>query len=804
MSDFWKWFEQFSSSGWWSSFRWGWMWWFWWNWWQDASFKERMKHNLSVISTSLIHFVFTIVLIEIALIIITYSSPTFYDNLIAWINRFTIYIFMFVYQVFIKWMSQLQLSFIEKYGWLSLIAFIYLSWNVIWQWWFWIWDSADFTYRFVHWILWAEWIIFALWWLLLLFIVYLIWQFKDIVNFLQTSGILDKIMASFWKSKPVEQEEQVVEEKPKPKWTREKLIEFTNNQLQAAWFRTSINWQSSWAEAIDYMEGINWFMVFIDPKGKNFNELLNFCSSTLWEKSHRFETEAEETQKDWKRVILATFSSPVNFADPNFMKNKFDKFKKYAKWLNFLQAVKTTPEIKEWFNKNPEMIYFWVDRMGKPLFTEFNEAPHFLITWETKWGKSVLMHNMIMSPMLKMPPSQLQIALVDPKDWVEFWFYQPSPYFQKYPLAKNQLEGIGTIWLVFKEYKRRIDILKKYKVRKMTDIPREKWEEEGLHFIIIMIDEYFVLRFEWDKNKWELINAKLSSAAALMRFAGINIILATQNAWWVIDWWLKANLPLKISLRMNDWRSYMSTFWISPWKVALQWFWDWLFYKWGQMIRFQWASLSNDDIMWLINEHIRKYPDAYYTPDEERNKKFVEWLKYLESTKNEKSDLQAMFDEEMEWSWIQQDSKKQEWIAAIWEKDFASISDNVLEAINDLKEMNLWWYVNDKNKSLVYMDQSSLKMISYIFEHWKFEKWLFRLFPSISNKEYNNFRNFLIHSWTVTVVWWTWDKEQDLNLMLEPKQDLILTEDASDISSFFILLWQYIEKTTWKSLLETK
>lgn len=794
-NNFWQQFNQFWS-GWWNF-------WQWMNWWQDQWFIERMKQNLSTLTTSIVHFIFSVILIEVALMIIAFSSPSLHDLIITSINRFTIYMLMFVYHIFIKWLWNMQLTFIEKYGWLLWVFFIYLSYNVIDQWWLGLW-KADFTYRFVYEILWKEWIIFALWWALLLFIVFLIWQAKDILNFLEQSWILTKIKRLFGKWEEIK--EEVVEEKPKPKTVRDKLIEFTNTQLKAAWFRTEINWQASWAEAVDYMEWINWFMVFIDPKWKDFNSLLQFCSTTLWEKSQRFETEAEETQKDWKRMILATFASPVNFADPNFMQNKFAKFKKYSKWLSFLQAVKSTPEIKEWFNKNPEMIYFWVDRMGKPLFTEFNEAPHFLITWETKWGKSVLMHNMIMSPMMKLPPEHLQIALVDPKDWVEFWFYQPSPYFQKYPLARNQLEWIWTIWLVFKEYKRRIDVLKKYGVRKMTDIPKEKWEEEGLHYIIIMIDEYYVLRFEWNKEKGELINSKLSAAAALMRFAGINIILATQNAWWTVDSALKNNLPIKISLRMNDWRSYMSTFWISPGKVSLQWFWDGLFYKGWQMIRFQWASMQNDEILWKIQEHIQANPNAYYVKnDKERNDKLVEWLLYLESTKNEKSDLQAMFDESLEQSWISWSvkSSKEEWIAWIWEKDFAEISDTVKESIEELKDTPLKWYVNEKNKALVYMDNSSLKMISYMFEHWKFEKWLFRLFPSISNKEYNNFRNFLIHSWTVTVVWGTWDQKEDLDLMLDPKQDLILTEEASDVSSFFILLWQYVEKATWKSLLES-
>lgn len=771
--------------------------WMWWGW--EWDFKERMKQNGVLLTAQLWNLIIALVGYEFIMVVLAYSLPTLQGNL-AWLfTRPTVYMWAFFYFIFVRWLWNLNLNFIEKFWGLSIILFFFMWWSVIWNGGLKLKSTSDFGFSVLHWLLWENGIIFLMIGLLLFFIVFIISQLRDILNFLENSWWLDKIKWLFG----IKKQEEAVEEVPveKPKTVAEKIMDFTNQNLEAAWFRVWMNG----ANAYEFKQGINWMMVFIDPKGRDFAKIIEFCNSTLWEKSQKFETEAEETTHNGKRVILVTFAPPVDVNDKDFLAKKFANFEKYGHWLNFLRAISTTPDIKQSFNTKKEMIYFGVDRMGKPVFTEFNDAPHFLVTWETKGWKSVLMHSMIMSPMLKMTPDDLQIALADPKQWVEFGIYQDCPFHKKYPLATNPTESIWMVWLVFKEYERRIPILRKHWARNIWELSPEVRKQEWIHYVIVMVDEYAEIR-NWDKVRWKIFNAQMERAAALMRFAWIHLIVATQKADAdIISPVFKSNLPIKLSLKMNSSSSYYTTFWQSPWKVSLQGYWDCLMLKGWVFTRFQGASMKTQEIIDQVKKFQWMYPNYPPNTEEERKQRFIEWMLFIEQQKDKKSEIEEALEEKLEEEWISSAGSKTSWAKkdvkgaeSIMQKDFEDISDEVKNAIEELKESGLGWYVDASKVSILpYMDSQAQKMISFIYKNGWLSKEVFKPYPTISNKAYVNFRNFLIHSGTVTVL----GADENPDLLFDPKQTLIPTERASTPASMFLLLGQMIEKQTGKTLI---
>ncbi len=86
--------------------------------------------------------------------------------------------------------------------------------------------------------------------------------------------------------------------------------------------------------------------------------------------------------------------------------------------------------LREWVASAPvdadKLIVFpGVDVLGAPYSFDLADAPHLLVGGTTGSGKSVCLHSLILSLILRFPPAALQLALIDPKQ-VEFAVYEGS------------------------------------------------------------------------------------------------------------------------------------------------------------------------------------------------------------------------------------------------------------------------------------------------------------------------------------------------------------------------------------------
>lgn len=172
---------------------------------------------------------------------------------------------------------------------------------------------------------------------------------------------------------------------------------------------------------------------------------------------------------------------------------------------------------------------------------------HVLIGGMTGSGKSEFLKSMIFSLMKRNSPQTLQMTLIDPKI-LSFHIFRDSPFLQQPVITDIEL-SIETLDQIVEEMERRYQqlahegydqLLSRYKDGK-TDIP----------FMIVFVDEFGDLILS-DKEKKKIFEDLISRIAQKGRAAGIHLVLATQRPEAkVVTGLIKANLPLKICLRVN-------------------------------------------------------------------------------------------------------------------------------------------------------------------------------------------------------------------------------------------------------------
>lgn len=192
---------------------------------------------------------------------------------------------------------------------------------------------------------------------------------------------------------------------------------------------------------------------------------------------------------------------------------------------------------------------------GEPHVTDLAPMPHLLVAGATGAGKSVAIHTLIMSILLRAKPDQVKFCLIDPKR-LELPVYDGLPHLydprtgpdaaQVITLPKEAAKALQRMVKVM-EY--RYEIFARANVRNIEGY-NEKRRAQGLppeFYIIVVIDELADLM---------LISAKevedcIQRLAQMARAVGIHLVLATQRpSVDVITGVIKANLPARIALRV--------------------------------------------------------------------------------------------------------------------------------------------------------------------------------------------------------------------------------------------------------------
>lgn len=201
---------------------------------------------------------------------------------------------------------------------------------------------------------------------------------------------------------------------------------------------------------------------------------------------------------------------------------------------------------------------------GEAQFADVARMPHGLIAGTTGSGKSVAIHNVIISLLFRNSPDQLRFIMVDPKR-IELTLYNGIPHLLT-PVITDAKKVIVALKWCIKEMERRLDILQHAKVQNIATYhdnvyhpAKKKFEEKGspeeerddlpepLPYIVIFIDELADLMTTYPKE----LEACIVRLAQMSRAVGIHLILSTQRpSVNVITGLIKANVPTRIALNV--------------------------------------------------------------------------------------------------------------------------------------------------------------------------------------------------------------------------------------------------------------
>lgn len=228
-------------------------------------------------------------------------------------------------------------------------------------------------------------------------------------------------------------------------------------------------------------------------------------------------------------VIEGEFYSGLEIANPS------------SCMVSFKEVVMALPDV----SKHPTAVGFGKNISGKVVAADFAEFPHLLVSGTTGSGKSIYVHSVISTLIMRMSPKDLKIVLVDPKR-VEMTKYRDMPHLlcpiitdaEKATVMMNKLaEEMNDRYSHFEEADSCSDI-KQYNA----------WAEENnkpkLPYILAVLDEYADL-----VDSCKDISKPVVSIAQKARAAGIHLLIATQRpSTNVITGTIKANLATRVAL----------------------------------------------------------------------------------------------------------------------------------------------------------------------------------------------------------------------------------------------------------------
>lgn len=229
-------------------------------------------------------------------------------------------------------------------------------------------------------------------------------------------------------------------------------------------------------------------------------------------------------------------------------------------------GLRSLIELKE-FQEGPSLsLAIGKNIIGKPVISDLTKMPHLLVAGATGTGKSVTLHNLILSLLYKNSPYDLKLIILDPKR-VEFTTYNSLPHLYT-PIIKDAKTAIKSLNWAAQEMDRRYDVLGEYGVPNIGDYNKKvffpalekakKKSNDGdlvkglppkMPYIVIVFDEFNDFMLSYPKE----ITPIITSLSQKARAAGIHLILTTQRPdVKVITGTIKANIPSRIALKTTS------------------------------------------------------------------------------------------------------------------------------------------------------------------------------------------------------------------------------------------------------------
>ncbi len=273
-------------------------------------------------------------------------------------------------------------------------------------------------------------------------------------------------------------------------------------------------------------------------------------------------------------------------------------------------------EVMEGLAQNPKKgaLVFAVgkDIVGNSISYDLSKGPHYLVAGATGSGKSVCLHVMILSLLMRYSPEELKVVLVDPKS-VEFRKYEHIPHLLVDEIITEPKRVLALLKWAYEETNRRNDMFTAAggEISNIDDYNKYIASDTipKLPRIVFFIDELADLMEACKKD----LEQRIRMIAAKSRSAGIHLVLATQRpSVDVITGTIKANLPSRIALKVMNYAD-SSTILGEGGAEKLLGNGDMLFKdsSMGNYERYQGAYISGREITNVVN-YIKEKNTAYF------------------------------------------------------------------------------------------------------------------------------------------------------------------------------------------------
>lgn len=207
----------------------------------------------------------------------------------------------------------------------------------------------------------------------------------------------------------------------------------------------------------------------------------------------------------------------------------------------------------EAYQQHPSRLAFALGRdiAGHPVVVDLETMPHLLIAGATGSGKSVCLHSLILSLLMRATPEQVRLMMIDPKR-VELAVYDGIPHLMA-PVVHSVKQAADVLRKAIREMEKRYDkfalksVVNLAEYNALAGMPKEHATDEfdALPHVVIVIDELADLMMQ-ARAEFEFSICRI---AQLARATGIHLVLATQRpSVKVVTGNIKANIPSRVAL----------------------------------------------------------------------------------------------------------------------------------------------------------------------------------------------------------------------------------------------------------------
>ncbi len=258
------------------------------------------------------------------------------------------------------------------------------------------------------------------------------------------------------------------------------------------------------------------------------------------------------------------------------------------------------------------------DISGEIIVKGLADMTHLLIAGSTGSGKSVFIHNIVLSLIYKNSPEDLRLIMIDPKR-VEFNRYNGLPHLITPEVVMGSQKALNALKWCVAEMDRRYDLMSKAGFNNIKPYNKSELVKAGqfekFPYIVIIVDELAEIM---QANKKEAESC-IQRITQLARACGMHMVVATQRpSVDIITGVIKNNIPSRIAFSLQsgiDSKTIINT--VGAEKLLGRG--DMIFAPTGtsSMPRLQ-ASYASDEEIQAVIDYDKKYNKACYDDNIEK------------------------------------------------------------------------------------------------------------------------------------------------------------------------------------------